>query len=158
MPDLNLFPTGYEDQTVSASDIATTDIVGYRNGIAFDYKTGDFIRDGQNRILASDGIDSWKSWCINCLQTQRYMHLAYNSDFGIDVTEAMKATTKEEAENILTREITEAILADPYGRAEYIEELTFDWTAPDGVQVNLTIHGIADVTIDITTYIANRGA
>lgn len=158
MADFNLFPTGYEEQTVEAADIATTDLIGYRNGLAFDYKTGDFVRDGQNRIMGSDGIESWKSWCINCLQTQRYMHLAYNSDFGIDVTNAMQATTKQEAENILTREITEAILADPYGRAEYIEQLTFDWTQPDTVQVNLTIHGIADVTIDVTASITNGGS
>ena len=157
MSELNLFPEGYEDETVTAEDISATGPVGYKNGLAFNEEAGDFIRDGQKRILDSDGIDSWKSWCINCIQTERYMHLAYNSDFGIDLSAALQASTQKEVESILTREITEAILADPYGRTEYIEDLTFNWTAPDSIQVDLTIHGIADVTIDLTAYITKGG-
>lgn len=149
---LNLFPTGYETETMDIEDTSTGP-VGYRNGIAFDYKVGDFIRDGQNRVVDSDGIDSWKSWCINCIQTQRYMHLAYNTDFGIDLESVFRATSRAEAENILTREITEAILADPYGRTEYIESLSYSWTAPDAIAVNAVLHGITDVTIDLTAYI-----
>jgi hypothetical protein len=152
MAQFNLFPAGYETQTVTAAEIPSG-TVGYRNGVAFDYNTGDFVRDGQNRILDSDGIESWESWCINCLLTQRNMHLAYNSDFGIDVQSAMQAPTHQEAESILTREIAEAIMADPYGRTEYIEDLNFTWTAPNAVLVNLTIHGITDVTIDVTAYL-----
>lgn len=154
MPELNLFPEGYETEVVDPGDITYENrTIGYRNGILFDYENGDFVRDGQNRLVDSDGIDSWKSWCINCLQTQRYMHLAYNSDFGIDLTGVFEATTRAEAESILTREITEAILADPYGRAAYIDGLEFAWTAPDSVQINITIQGITDVTIDLTAYI-----
>jgi hypothetical protein len=33
--------------------------------------------------------------------------------------------------------------------------MEFDWIAPDGVQVSMTIVGIDDVTIDVTTYIQN---
>lgn len=150
----NLYPTGYEEEIITPEEAtASTTTVGYKPGVAFDYETGDFKRDGKNRLLDSEGIESWKSWCINCLQTERYMHLAYNSDFGIDTTAAMRAKSRQEAESILTREITEAILADPYQRTEYIEELTFDWEAPDAVRVNAIIHGIADVTIDITANI-----
>lgn len=149
----NLFPEGYEDAVITEEDLTSDAPIGYRNGIAFDYESGDFRRDGKNKILDSDGIESWKSWCINCLQTERYKHLAYSSDFGIDLTAAMRAGSREEAESILTREITEAILADPYERTEYVEDITFDWSAPDKVAVSATIHGIADVTIDITAYL-----
>lgn len=149
----NLFPEGYEEEIITAADLESEKPIGYRNGIAFDYRQGDFKRDGRNKMLDSDGIESWKSWCINCLMTQRYKHLAYSSDFGIEIDAAMKATSQEEAESILTREITEAILADPYGRTSYIEEIVCKWTAPDALEVNLTIHGIDDVTIDITAYI-----
>lgn len=158
MAELNLFPDGYADETITVDEVSAEEPVGYKNGLAFDTKTGDFVRDGQNRILDSDGIESWKSWCINCLQTQRYMHLAYNSDFGIDISSVFKAKSHSEAENILTREITEAIMADPYERTEYIDSIEFTWTAPDAVQVDLTIQGITDVTIDLTAYITNGGA
>lgn len=149
----NLFPVGYEDEVITEEDRTGDTPIGYRNGIAFDYATGDFMRDGMNKLLDSDGIESWKSWCINCLHTERYSHLAYSTDFGIETKAAMQADSQAEAESILTRQITEALMADPYERTAYIEEINFDWTAPDTVAVHVTIHGVDDVTIDITAYL-----
>lgn len=149
----NLFPEGYENEVIEKSDIEAARSVGYRNGISFDEDTGDFRRDGKNKILDSNGIDSWKSWCVNCLETERYMYLAYGTDFGIETTDAFRAESREEAESILSRQITEAILADPYERAEYVESIEFNWTAPDAVEVSVIIKGKEDITIDITAYI-----
>lgn len=149
----NLFPAGYEEEIITAEDLASQRPTGYRNGLAFDYQRGDFIRDGMHKMLDSDGIESWKSWCINCLQTERYKHLAYSTDFGIEIDKAMRASNREEAESILTRQITEAIMADPYERTEYIEDIVYNWTAPDSVAVSVIIHGVNDATIDITAYI-----
>lgn len=153
----NLFPSGYEEAVITQEDLSSDKPIGYRNGIAFDYETGDFKRDGKNNILDSDGIESWKSWCIICIQTERYAHLACPSDFGIDTSAAMRAKSREEAESILTREITEAILADPYERTKYVEDLDFDWTDPDTVKVTAVIHGIDDVSIDLVAYISKGG-
>lgn len=153
----NLFPENYESEIIKTEDLNTKKAVGYRNGVAFDYKTGDFIRNGKNRIIDSNGIESWKSWCINCIQTERYKHLAYGTDFGIGTEPAMKATSIEEAESILRREITEALLADPYERTEYVENIVFNRTASDEVEARIIIHGKEDVTIDITTYITEGG-
>lgn len=153
----NLFPEGYEDEVITIEDLELKKPIGYRNGVAFNYQTGDFKRDGMNKMLDSDGIESWISWCVNCLHTERYNHLAYNTDFGIETAAAMNATSREEAESILTRQITEAILADPYERTDYIEEIKFDWTAPDSVAVAVTIHGIDDVTVDLIAYITKGG-
>lgn len=153
----NLFPTGYEDAVITEEDRKSSAAIGYRNGIAFDYETGDFKRDGKNSLLDSDGIESWKSWCIICIQTERYAHLACPSDFGIETAAAMRATSRAEAESILSREITEALLADPYGRTKYVEDISYEWTAPDSVLISATIHGIADVTIDITAYLTKGG-
>ena len=149
----NLYPDGYEEELIEESDTDTDTQIGYRPGVAFSFGTGDFIRDGRNMLLEASGVDSWHQWCQNCLQTERYKHLAYSTDFGIDVDEAFRSSSQEEAESILTREITEAILADPYGRAAYIDEMEFEWTAPDAVQVDMTIVGINDVTIDVKAYI-----
>lgn len=149
----NLFPEGYENEIITTDDLASEKPTGYRNGIAFDSQRGDFRRDGMHKLLDSDGIESWKNWCINCLQTERYKHLAYSTDFGIEIDAAMRASSREEAESILSRQITEAIMADPYKRAKYIEEITYTWTMPDSVVVSVTIRGIDDTTIDITAYI-----
>ena len=150
----NLFPEGYEREYITEEDlIAMENPIGYRNGIAFDYERGDFPRDGMNKLLDSTGIESWKSWCINCLQTERYKHLAYSTDFGIELEAAMTADGRDEAESILNRQITEALLADPYKRTDYVSEIIYDWTDPDTVIVDVTIHGIDDVTIDITAHL-----
>lgn len=150
---VNLFPDGYEEEIITEDDLSSEKPTGYRNGISFDNLSGDFRRDGMNKIMPSDGIESWKSWCINCLQTERYKHLAYSTDFGIELDAALRARSREEAESILTRQIVEAIMADPYERTADVENITFDWTAPDTVAVDVTIHGIDDVTIDITAYL-----
>lgn len=149
----NLFPEGYDTEVITEADLQSERPTGYRNGIAFDSQLGEFLRDGMNKMFDNDGIESWKSWCFNCLHTERYKHLAYSSDFGIELDKAMKATSREEAESILTREITEALMADPYKRTKYIEEITFDWTAPDTVAVSVVIRGIDNATIDITAYL-----
>lgn len=150
----NLFPEGYEQETIT-EDLVDTGPIGYRPGVAFDWNPGDFVRDGRNRLVEATAIDSWQQWCMNCLQTQRFKHLAYSSDFGINVDEAFAAENREEAESILTREINEALRADPYQRTQYISDIVFDWTAPDAVQATVTVVGIADATIDITVNITS---
>lgn len=152
MPD-NLFPEGYENEVVEVDEVDDSTTLGYHPGVAFDEDTGDFVRDGQNMIQESTGIESWRSWVINCMQTERYKYLAYSTDFGIDVDAVFSASSRAESENILTREITEAIMADPYERCAYVSQIEFTWTGPDSVQVDATIVGIEDVTIDVTAYI-----
>lgn len=155
MEEDNLFPEGYEDEIVDEDEIESEEPIGYRPGVAFDWQTGDFVRDGRNRMLDATGVESWQQWCRNCLQTERYKHLAYSSDFGIDVDEVFRAETHEESESILTRQINEALLADPYGRTEYVSDIDYTWTAPDSIQATVTVVGIADVTIDVTANITS---
>lgn len=149
----NLLPEGYENEVITEADLVEDKPIGYRNGVAFDYLTGDFKRDGKNRMLDSDGIESWKSWVINCIQTERYKHLAYSSDFGVELDKVFAAESREEAESILVRQITEAVLADPYERTAYVESVELKWTDADALEVMAVLHGLDDVTIDITAYI-----
>lgn len=158
MPEDNLYPEDYEDETIEDEDTEDEEPIGYRPGVAFDWNTGDFIRDGRNMLQEATGVESWQQWCQNCLQTERYKYLAYSEDYGIEVEEVFAASTREEAESILTRQITEALEADPYGRTSYIDSIAYDWTASDAVQVELTVVGIADVTIDVEAYITNGGS
>ena len=152
----NLLPVGYETETITEEDLDSERPIGYRNGIAFDDRNGDFLRDGKNRLLDSNGVESWKSWIVNGIQTQRYAHLAYSSDFGIELDRVFAAKSHDEAESILVRQIIEFIMADPYERCEYVESIDITWTAPDSIQANVTVHGIDDVTIDVTAYITRQ--
>lgn len=146
----NLFPIGYERQVAEAEDVADTEIIGYRPGVFFDFYTGDFVRDGRRQMQNADGVESWEGWCRTCLLTERYEHLAYSTDFGIETKEAFAAETREKAEALLERQITEALEADPYGRTAYVEDIVFLWNAPDSVQVTVSVRGIDDVLIDVT--------
>lgn len=152
----NLFPVGYETEIIAGEETVSGRPIGYRNGIAFDDKTGDFLRDGKNRLLDSNGIESWKSWIVNTTMTERYKHLAYSSDIGIEYDRVFNAKSREEAESILTRQIVENIMADPYGRCEYVENVEFTWTGSDAVTVSITVQGIDDVTLDVTAYITRQ--
>lgn len=149
----NLLPIGVGEEVITEADLLEEQPIGYRNGPAFDYETGDYRRDGRNRVLDCDGIESWRAWVINCMSTERYKHLAYSSDFGIELDKVFAAETREEAESILAREITEAVMADSYRRTEYISDMEFSWPTPDSIRVDAVLHGIQDVTIDVTAYI-----
>ncbi len=154
----NLYPKDYEKEVIESSDLQNNKgITGYKRGVSFDFEIGDFIRDGSNCLVECSGVESWESWCKNCLNTERYKYLAYSSDFGIELDEAFQADTHEMAEAILTREITEALLADPYGRTDYISDISFNWIHPDSVQITCTVHGIDDVTLDITSILTYKG-
>ena len=157
MPEDNLLPEDYEDETIDESETEEDTPVGYRPGVLFDWKTGDFPRDGRNLLQDATGVESWQQWCQNCIQTERYKYLAYSTDFGIELDEVFKASTRAQAESILTRQITEALEADPYERTAYIDNIIYDWTTPGGVRVYVTVVGIADVTIDVTAFITTTG-
>lgn len=146
--DENLFPEDYEDgeENIDVDQIIDEDEpVGYIEGVGFDT---DIIRDGQNQIKSSAGTDSWKQWCINCIAMERGTSNLYNSDFGISTAEAFAAETVEETENILTAEITEALEADPYGRTESVDNVSFTWYV-DYVLIDVEVSGIDEGSIDI---------
>lgn len=154
----NLMPKRNEtEQDMTVVGIAEENTVRYPNGIAFDYQTGDFLRDGKNKMVDSTGVESWKSWCINSIMTERYKYLACSPNFGIELDQVFRASSHDEAESILTRQITEAILADPYERARYVSEIKYTWEAPDAVTASVCIQGVDDVSIDITAYITKGG-
>lgn len=154
----NLLPKSYEaEQDLMAEDLTEENTVRYPNGIAFDYDAGDFVRDGKNKLADSNGIESWKSWCINSLMTERYKYLACSTNFGIELDPVFRANSRDEAESILTRQITEAIMADPYERAKYVSEIEYAWEAPDAVIARVAIQGVDDVSIDVTAYITKGG-
>lgn len=146
----SLFPTGYQQHTVSADDIESKPKkVGYKQSLMYDINEGCVKRDGQNRVLTASGIEAWKQWCYNCLNTERYSCNAYPTDFGIEKEKAMQAETKELREVMLTVDITEALMADPYQRTLSVPSIEFNWFAPDSCEIEVIVQGIDDAEIDI---------
>ena len=151
MAMVNLFPEAdYEfDSLVVDANEEQEERVGYKQSVYFDFEQGDFVRTGANRLVVSSGFDAWKQWCIKCLQTQRYAHLAYSTDYGIDYELVFNYTTRSEAENELTRQITEALEADPYQRLDHIESISFEWIDDTSLTVDLILVGISGNTIEL---------
>lgn len=152
----NLFPQGYEEEVVTLEEITDTTGIGYRESVYFDTDTGDFVRDGQYRVKSATGIEAWEQWCRNCLLTERGAYPCYSDKFGIATYDAFRAETREKAESILTREICESLANDPYGRTEYVSDVEFKWHNSDSLNVDVTVVGIEDVTIDITAVLDIR--
>lgn len=147
----NLFPDDFledeelfdeedeEDNYIEDDD--QEDAAEYRYSVFFDFDKGDFIVRHDGKLKEATGIEAWEQWCQKIIQTQRYAHAAYSTDIGIDFGKAIQAESREEAENILNREITEALMADPSGRTQYVGNIEFDWQA-DGCDVTVPIQGI----------------
>lgn len=149
----NLLPEGYDDEAmvIDADSVEDDEAVGYKESLYFDFAKGDYLRDSANRFVISTGSDAWIQWCIKCLATQRYAHLSYSDDYGVDYEAVFSCSTREEAENELTRQITEALEADPYQRLSYIESMTFEWIDDTSVEVDLVLVGIDGNTAELQT-------
>ena len=153
----NLYPAQTAEILAEEINDETDGPIGYMDSVYFEESIGDFVRDGHYRLKGATGIEAWEQWCINCLLTERDAYPSYGSKFGIATKEAFKAETREEAESILTLEINEGLMNDPYGRTEAVEDIIYNWIgAGDGVEIIVTVRGIEDVTRDITVIIDSR--
>ena len=148
MPEL--YPSNYINKTITLSEAnKKTRKTGYKQSIYYDINKGAVIRDGAHRVLTATGIEAWEQWCYNCLNTERYSCAAYPTDFGIEKEKALKAQSRDEAEAILTAEITDALMADPYKRTKFISDISFNWNSPDSCIVSITIQGVNEAEIDM---------
>lgn len=148
----NLFPT-LNNNVMPLDNIKKNTPVGYKRSMKFDDEQGDFVRDGQHRIIAASGVEAWKQWCINCLSTERNSLPSYSSDFGINLKLMRALPDKESKEVFLQKEIPEALMADDYKRTKSVSDFEFNWFAPDAVEISMTIMGIDNAEIDITAKI-----
>lgn len=146
MPEL--FPRGYQSEAIPAEEAqpGLTES-GYAPGLFFE---GDLRRDGKFRLVESTGVECWEQWCRKCLLTPRYGSPCYSAGYGIDWEEVLSADSREVAKSILTREISEALLADPRGRTRYVRSVDVDWLPEGGVDVHVSAVGIENATADFT--------
>ena len=146
LQDEYLFPEDLEEFEPDEDVTETEEDAGYLASVAFEK---DFVRDGRNRVQSASPVDAWKQWCINCLSMERYASPLYSTDFGIAITEILRAGTREEAEAMFRAEAKEALEAD------YVGEMTFDWGA-DSVVVTIEVVGTDGATIDLEVSLEGR--
>lgn len=79
---------------------------------AYDFETGEFIKDELGRIKKLSIYESYIQWCKKALSTKRNCYEAYSKNFGIDDidpaydVEAMKIEIK--------KKVTDCLSAHPY--------------------------------------------
>lgn len=121
---------------------------GYVPSVFFDFESGDLIRSHDGSFQTATGFEAWAQWCQKNLMTQRYAHESYSTDFGIDYEGAFESDDIEETKSILSREIEEALLADPSGRTLFVGDITFEMEG-DSCYITVNVQGI-DGDIDIS--------
>ncbi|MDR2168107.1 MAG: DUF2634 domain-containing protein [Clostridiales bacterium] len=88
---------------------------------------GDFVTDGAHKFLYGSGVEAWKFWCIKTILTERFAHLGYSNNAGIEAEQVFAENDQQAIESSLERTITEALLADPAGRTIGVRNFRFTW-------------------------------
>ena len=112
-------PDLYEDDAETEAD--TQEL---KAGPLFDFTTGDFALDGQNRVIFVDGRDLFMIWVVKALQTQVGAYRSYYN-FGIDREGSEDQPDWEAVKSALERTIIEALTANP--QVEEVGDFIFDW-------------------------------
>lgn len=120
----------------------------YKGSAFFDFYTGDFVLDGGGHMTPSTGYDAWRQWCIKTIATERGAYYNYTNGLGIEGEAAMAQPTAALQQLAFETTITEALLADPYGRT--VEVRDFVWTrGVDSLHMQCTVVGQDDKTATI---------
>jgi len=97
----SLYPV-FEIPSLAAEDDEAERV--FKPSPLFDFDTGDFVRDGANRVVMVDGRDAYIIWVLKALKTQQGACLAY-MDTGIDYEDAMSETPREAVQAAFERTI-----------------------------------------------------
>lgn len=120
----------------------------YRRSAKWDPVTGDFVRDGANRIVECDGKEAYAIWCFKIAQTERYRCLSYPDSIGVEMERALDNDDIETVESMVQRTITEALMVNP--RTEDVLDFEFSWEG-DSMHCKFKVKGIdCDKEITIT--------
>lgn len=122
MAEQNLFPTFLVPviETPTAAQERK-----YRRSLYFDYDTGDFRQDGAGKLVEVDGREAYKQWCMKVAMTERFTRLAYTTDIGTEMIDALNQEDREAVQSAVERTITEALMVNP--KTEYVRGFSFTW-------------------------------
>ena len=112
----------------------------YKQAPMFDYDTGDFVRDGANRIVMADGKEAYMEWCLKQCVTERGTKLAYSDKIGVEIVKATTGASDPAAvQSDIERTITEAIMVNP--ATEYVRDFDFSWDGGDSLAISFVVKG-----------------
>ena len=123
---------------VPAIEIDESEGQKYRRSAFFDYETGDFARDKAFKVLESDGKETYMQWCRKMVETERFTCLAYGSDRGTEMYDALSSGDHSAVQSAVERTITEALMVNP--KTEYCRGFAFQWNGED-LLVTFTLKG-----------------
>ena len=103
--------------------------IRYKRGPAWDFESGDFVRDGAGKIVTASGRDTYLTWCAKTSMTERFAKLSYPSSIGTEMEAAKHEKSRETVELALERTLREAIMVNP--RTEYVRDFQFTWDGDD---------------------------
>ncbi|MFP3153144.1 DUF2634 domain-containing protein [Lachnospiraceae bacterium ZAX-1] len=126
---------------VPAELVDTDDTNGwYRPAPLFDVEKGDFVTDGSGRVLYGSGRDAWILWCTKTAAIERFAYLGYDSEIGAEIDGSFKEPDRGSQESEIERTVTEALLADPMGRTQQVQDFDFVWGS-DSLEISCTVIG-----------------
>lgn len=111
----------------------------YKPSVAWDLEKGDFVRTGANQLVACDGREAYRVWCVKNALTERYTCMAYPDSIGTEMESALKEKSNGAVESAVERTITEALLVNP--RTEYVRGFSFSWNG-DELHCSFKVKGI----------------
>ena len=152
----NVFPEDLDDEELELQELDEAfydEFYGYRKSISFDDSVRDFKQDGTKKLIEADGVEAWIQWCMKILQTKRYICQAYSDDIGLDIEQIFQAEDRKEIENLLKKEIVDALEADPYHRMEVVQSVEFLWVNDVEVEVLCRVIGINSNEVEFQTVI-----
>lgn len=132
-------PELYPEYDTTLLEDAEETAVEYKRSYFFDFEKGDFARTGGNKVIESTGTEAWEQWCIKALMTARYACFAY-LNHGSEILDSLNTPDRKEAESNIRRTIVETLKANP--KTDRVDDIVFDWLAPDGAEVSCKIVGV----------------
>ena len=103
--------------------------VQYKRSAKWDVQSGDFVRDGANRVAECSGREAFMIWCYKTAQTERYACLAYPPEIGVEMEVALEDDDEMTVESMVERTITDALLVNP--RTEAVQDFEFSWNGDE---------------------------
>ncbi len=111
----------------------------YRQSYQWDFSTGDFERDGANRVAQCSGAEAYRAWCMKAVMTERGTCLAYPNTVGAEMAAAFQKPSQKAQESAIERTIRETLMTNP--RTESVRDFLFTWKS-DSVLVAFTVKAI----------------
>ena len=130
----NEFPfTGASDEAIASATDETA--LPLFQEYAWDFVHDKFLYDGNGKHILATGAEAVEMWVYKALKTERYQHLAYSWQYGIEVRQfigLVMSVGDRYAE--LKRVIVECLMINPYITS--IDSVDF---SNDGASVSCSI-------------------